>query len=125
MTPMEIPNHAILNDVPVVATSCLVYDYKELQTHAGDSTYPIPPAENFPALRPLESRQAVFKRIKADKCVFLHLLLSPEDGLDLFGREFRDELVSVQRDVCPFFSVANPRSRATDGTISLSRNTPI
>jgi hypothetical protein len=59
-TPMEIPNHAILNDVPVVATSFLV-DYKELHTHAGDSTYPIPPAENFPALRPLESRPAVFK----------------------------------------------------------------
>ena len=56
---------------------------------------------------------------------FLHMLLSPEDGLELFGQEFRDELVSVQRDVCLFFSVANPRSRATDGTKSLSRNTPI
>jgi len=99
MTRMEIPNHALLNDVPIVATSCLIYDYKELQSHAGDSTYPISPAENFPALRPLESRQAVFKLIEADKCVFLHMLLSPQDGLELFGQEFREELVSVQRDV--------------------------
>jgi hypothetical protein len=101
MTP--IPNDAILNDVPVVATSCLVYDYGEPQAHVGDSTYPIPPAENFPALRSLESRQAVFKRIKDDKCVFLHMLLSPEDGLELFGQEFRDELASVRRDVWSLF----------------------
>jgi hypothetical protein len=101
--PTEIPNHAILNDVPGVATSCLVYNYDELQKHAGDSTYPVPPAEDFPNLRQLESRQAVFKRVKDDKCVFLHMLLSPEDGLKMFGQEFRDELLDIQRDVCPLF----------------------
>jgi len=100
----EIPNHAILNDVPTFSTSCLVYDYDELQKHAGDSTYPVPSAEDFPNLRQLESRQALFKRIKDDKCVFLHILLSPKDGLEVFGQEFRDELLSIQRDVCPIFS---------------------
>jgi len=100
--PTEIPNHAILNDVPGVATSCLVYNHDELQKHAGDSTYPVPPAEDFPYLRQLASRQAVFKRVKDDKCVFLHMLLSPEDGLKIFGQEFRDELLGIQRDVCPY-----------------------
>jgi hypothetical protein len=125
VTPMAIPNHAILNDVPGVATSCLVYNYDELQKHAGDSTYPVPPAEDFPNLRQLESRQAVFKRIKDDKCVFLHMLLSPDDGLEMFGQEFRDELLDIQRDVCPLFSVTDRRSPAMDGTKNLSRNTPM
>jgi hypothetical protein len=61
----------------------------------------LPP--NFPALRSLESRQAVFKQIEKDKCVFLHMLLSPEDALELFGQGFRDELMSVQRDVWSLF----------------------
>jgi hypothetical protein len=100
----EIPNHAILNDVPTVSTSCLVYNYDELQKHAGDSTYPVPSAEHFPNLRQLESQQAVFKRINDGKCVFLHMLLSPEDVLKVFGQEFRDELLSIQRDVCPIFN---------------------
>jgi hypothetical protein len=100
----EIPNHAILNDVPTVSTSCLVYDYDELQKHAGDSTYPVPSTEDFPNHRQLESQQAVFKRIEEDKCVFLHMLLSPKDVLKVFGQEFRDELLSIQRDVCPIFS---------------------
>jgi len=122
-TLMELPNHVILNDVPDVATSCVVYDYKELQEHAGDSTYPVPPAEGFAALRPLKSCEAVFKQVTIDKCVFLHMYLSPEDGLELLGQECRDVLMSVQRDVNPFLSVADRRSLAMDRTNSLSRNT--
>jgi hypothetical protein len=106
-TLMEFPNHVIFNDVPDVATSCVVYDYKELQEHAGDSTYPVPPAEEFAALRPLKSCEAVFKQVAVDKCVFSHMYLSPEDGLELLGQECRDVLMSVQRDVCPLLSVAD------------------
>ena len=55
--------HPILNDIPTVATSCLIYKYSTLQSYIGDSTYPIPTNDEFKSLRQLKSLQAVAKEI--------------------------------------------------------------
>ena len=43
----DISSHSILNDVPTVATSYLIYDYEDLKIHLEDSTYPIPKKDKF------------------------------------------------------------------------------
>src|SRR5271154_7217299 len=58
----DIFRHPILNDVPIVATSFLVYDYDDLEKHTGDSTYPIPENDEFKNLRELKSLVAVVKK---------------------------------------------------------------
>ena len=78
----------ILNDVPPAATSCLVYDSKELHKHKGDSTYPIPAKDEFQPHRELKSLEAVFKQVSKDDCIFSHMFVSPEDALKLFFEQF-------------------------------------
>lgn len=94
--------HPILNDIPTIATSCLIYDYEELKKHAGDSTYPIPAADDYANLHELKSRQAVVKKLSDGNSVFSHMLVLPNDVIRIFGEEaaeFRDELEGLQRDV--------------------------
>ena len=95
----DISRHPILNDVPTVATSCLIYDYDVLTKHSGDSTYPIPDDDEFKTLRKLKSLEAVVKRISPGNTVFSHMLVSPTDVLRLFGEDFMKEMRDIQRDV--------------------------
>jgi hypothetical protein len=96
----DISRHPILNDVPTVATSCLIYDYDVLKKHSGDSTYPIPEKDEFKNLRELKSLEAVVKRISPGNTVFSHMLVSPADVLKLFGEDFMKDMRDIQRDVC-------------------------
>lgn len=95
----DISSHPILNDVPTVATSCLIYGYDVLKKHSGDSTYPIPEKDEFKNLRELKSLEAVVKKISPGNTVFSHMLVSPADVLKLFGEDFMKEMRDIQRDV--------------------------
>src|SRR5436305_5018948 len=59
----DLCRHPILNDVRIAATSCLIYQYKDLKDNAGDSTFPIPETEKFEELRELKSLKAVVKQM--------------------------------------------------------------
>jgi hypothetical protein len=103
------PGSSTVNDVPLAASSCLVYDLNVLEQHIGDSTYPLPADDEFPLHRQLQSCQAVYKRIAGGPCIFSHMLVSPEDIPSVFGREFLKELEAARDEVC-FRSGVNCRS---------------
>lgn len=89
--------HPILNDVPLAATSCLLYQFNDLKDNAEDHTFPIPDA--FGELRELKSLEAVVKQMPDGKnTVFSHIFVSPADVAALLGVELL-EMKEIQRDV--------------------------
>jgi len=92
--------HPILNDVPLAATSCLLYELKDLKDNAEDHTFPIPDA--FGDLRELKSLEAVVKRMPDGNTVFSHMFVSPADVAALLGDEVLVEMKGIQRDVHAF-----------------------
>ena len=90
---------SILNNIPMRATSCLIYNNNILRTFRGDDTYPIPEGDQFQQLRELKSLEAVVKEITPNKAVFSYMLVSPEDVLAIFGEDFMEEMKAIQRDV--------------------------
>lgn len=103
-------HHPILNDIPPTATSCLIYNYSELKSYSGDSTYPIPGIDEFKNFRELKSLQAVVKQLSDGNTVFSHMFVDPHDVLRLLGWEFMNELRDIQRDVNRTLLIANHRS---------------
>ena len=90
---------SILNDIPVMAKSFVVYDNKILGAFRGDDTYPLPEGDELKQLRELKSLEAVVKEISPGKSVFSHMLVSPDDVVAIFGNDFRTELENIQKDV--------------------------
>jgi hypothetical protein len=90
---------SIINDIPIKAKSCFVYDIEVLKTYRGDNTYPIPDVNQFSQGRELISLEAVVKRIGPGKSVFSHMYVAPEDVQALFGDDFVSTLGSIQTDV--------------------------
>lgn len=89
----------IINDIPTMATSTLVYKTRTLRTYRGDETYPIPQGDEFQQLRQLKSLEAVVKEISPGESVFSHMWVSPDDVAAIFGNEFKAELEKIQKDV--------------------------
>jgi hypothetical protein len=89
----------LLNDVPLGATSCLVFETTELEKNCG-RTYPTPTRDYLQYYRELKSRQAVFKHIGGAKCIFMHMYVSPEDAVELLGEGTLAQLADVQNHVC-------------------------
>jgi len=96
------PNrHPILNDVPLAATSCLLYEFNDLKDNAKDHTFPIP--DTLGELRELKSLEAVVKRMPDGKnTVFSHMFVSPADVAALLDEELLVEMKEIQRDVRAF-----------------------
>ena len=94
----RMSHEALLNDVPPMATSALVYNQEDLKKHRPDPPiYPLP--DNFNDYRELKSGQAVFKTISPDACIFSHLYISPEEVEKVLGKEFIHCMEELQRDV--------------------------
>lgn len=95
----RMSHEALLNDVPPMATSGLVYDHDDLKKHRPDPpVYPIP--DDIKQCRELKSRQAVFKTIAgSDTCIFSHIYISPEDVEIVLGHEFIQRMKELQTDV--------------------------
>ena len=91
--------YPILNDIPTVATSCLIYKYSTLQSYIGDSTYPIPTNDEFKSLRQLKSLQAVAKEISDGNVVFSHMFVNAGDLRQLVGEDIMEEMEDIQKDV--------------------------
>ena len=81
-----------------MATSALVYNQEDLKEHRPDPPiYPLP--DNFKDYRELKSRQAVFKTISPDACIFSHVYISSEDVENVLGKEFIHGMEELQKDV--------------------------
>lgn len=91
--------HPILNDIPPTAASCLIYNYAEVKSRSGNSTYPIPANDQFKNHRELKSLQAVVKQLSDGNTVFSHMFVHPHDVLKLLGKDFMTEMKGIQRDV--------------------------
>jgi len=90
---------SIINDIPTMATSCLVYNTKALRQFQGDETYPIPQRDEFQQLRQLKALEAVMKELSPGQSVLSHMLVSADDVAAIFGNEFKPELDNIQKDV--------------------------
>lgn len=88
---------SIINDIPLKARSCFVYDNEVLKKYGGDSTYPLP--DEFNHCRKLNSLEAVVKQIGPGKTVFSHMYVGPEDVEMIFGKNLMSVMKSIQRDV--------------------------
>jgi hypothetical protein len=114
--------HSILNDIPLAAMSCLVYDYPTLKRHSGDSTYLIPERNQFENLRQLGSLEAVMIQSGGDT-VFSHMCVAPRDVCKLLGKDFVKGMKDVQRDVEWMYGFFNVRFSGEE-TSSPSKATP-
>ena len=95
--------HPILNDVPSIATSCVVYDTQELRKHCNDGNYVTPTKFPGSGSRGLKSCQAVYRTASDEKVVFSHMMISPEDVSKFFkGSDIVEKLTAVQTEVPHF-----------------------
>jgi len=92
---------SIINDTPINARSCFVYEKEVLKTYGGDFRYPLPEENHFNQCRKLNSLEAV-KEIGPGKTVFSHMYVSPEDVEMIFEEEFMSTLKDIQTDVSLF-----------------------
>src|SRR5216110_2378185 len=93
----SIPPRSIINDVPVLATSFLIYNHDVLKEYGGDGTFPIPQSDEFQHLRELKSLEAVVKETDPGQSVFSHMLVSPAYVRKIFGDDFMKKMEVIQK----------------------------
>ena len=113
----------IINDVPLLAQSFLVYKHAILKQYGGDGTFPIPQYEEFQYHQELKSLEAVMKETDPGNSVFSHMFVSPADVRKIFGEDFTKKLEVIQKLVSVIFNMRlTPRSLARGSSRSHSKS---
>jgi len=63
----------------------------------------------FPSPSAIRKSVSSVQKVQGGKWVFLHMFVSPEGALKLFGHDFK-ELLAVQLDICPLIDGIDGRS---------------
>ena len=99
------PPRNIINDVPLLAKSFLVYKHAILKQYGGDGTFPIPQNDEFQYHQELKSLEAVVKETDPVNSVFSHMFVSPADVRKIFGEDFTKKLEVIEKLVSIIFNV--------------------